>query len=233
MAIEISEAEYDALWQQANPIPQQSEKAGCVEVREFVPQQLGQGYSQRYRWHDIDLLIFNVQFHEDIYVAGNDPEKANEACEFGFNVSGNRFGLQTGENFVLWGSNDDDNEETWITYANDPILKVDIHLEVGNRAQALMTETLAALPLSTRCQIEKLDDEFFNVNVITPAMRLALQQILHCPFEGMTQQLYLESKCLELIALKIEQIKDTEKTSGNEYPLNADDIADRSGNGVC
>ncbi len=223
MAIEISQTEYDALWQQANPNPQHSERAGLEESREVVPLQLGQGYIQRLQWQDIDLLLFNAQFDEDIYITGDKPKKT-EACEFGFNVSGNRAGLRTGENFVLWEGNEDDEEETWITYANDPILKVDIHLKAGDRAQALMAETLAALPVSERCQIEKCSDEFFNVNVITPAMGLALKQIFHCPFEGMTRQLYLESKCLELIALKIEQIKDTEKTYSNGSPLSADDI---------
>lgn len=224
MAIEISQAEYDALWQQANPKPQQSERAGFLETRELVPQQLGQGYTQRYLWGDIDLKLFNIQFHEDLYVAENNLERTDDTCEFGFNVSGNRFGLRTGENFVLWGSNEDDQEQTWITYADDPILKVDIHLREGERSQALMSETMAALPIPQRCQIEKLNDEFFNTNIITPAMRLALEQILHCPFEGMTKQLYLESKCLELIALKIEQMKATEQICGNNYSLNTSDI---------
>lgn len=224
MAIEISRDEYDALWQQANPTPQHSEGGGLVEVRKSVPQQLGQGYTQQYRWHDVDLMLYSIQFHEDICVKETSQEETEDTCEFGFNLSGNRCGLRTGENFVLWGSHEDDQEEIWITYANDPVFKVDIHLEKSDRSQALMSETLAALPVSTRCQIEQLNDEFFNTNVITPAMRLALEQILHCPFEGMTKQLYLESKCLELIAHKIEQIKDTEKTCTNNYPLNTNDI---------
>lgn len=220
MAIEISRAEYNALWRQANPAPWQSESTGFIEVRESVPQQLGQGCIQRLLWHDIDLMLFNVQFHEDVYQTGRNLKETETVCEFGFNLSGNLCGKRTGENFVEWGGADKDDEHTWITYANDPVLKVDIHLEAGDRAQTLMVETLAALP--TRNQT--LEDEFFNINVITPAMRLALEQILHCPFEGMTKQLYLESKCIELIALKIEQIKETGQACCNDYPLNAEDI---------
>lgn len=223
MAIEISQAECDALWQQANPKPKQSEKLGFVKTRKLVPHELGQGYTQRYLWGDIDLTLFNIRFHEDLYVAENGQEEPAEACEFGFNVSGNRNNLRTGESFILWGSGDDQ-EQIWIAYANDPIIKVDIHLREGDRSQALMSETLAALSVPTRYQIEKLNERFFTTNMITPAMRLALEQILHCPFDGMTQQLYLESKCLELIALKIEQIKDAEKICSNDSPLNADDI---------
>lgn len=224
MAVEITEAEYDALWQQANPVLQQSESVGCVEVRQSVPQQLGQGYIQHLLWHDIDLMLFNVQFYEDIYKTGRNLEETEIVCEFGFNLSGNLCGKRTGESFVEWGLEDNDDEQTSITYANDPILKVDIHLEIGDRAQAIMTETLAALPASTRRRIENRREEFCKSNAITPAMRLALEQILHCPFEGMTKQLYLESKCIELIALKIEQIKETGQACRNDYPLNADDI---------
>ncbi|NET39639.1 MAG: helix-turn-helix transcriptional regulator [Cyanothece sp. SIO1E1] len=36
----------------------------------------------------------------------------------------------------------------------------------------------------------------------TLAMTQALQQILHCPYQGFTQHLYLESKALELLALQ-------------------------------
>jgi AraC family transcriptional regulator, transcriptional activator of the genes for pyochelin and ferripyochelin receptors len=38
-------------------------------------------------------------------------------------------------------------------------------------------------------------------------MRSVLDQILNCPFTGNTRRIYLESKCLELIALKLEQFK--------------------------
>ena len=37
---------------------------------------------------------------------------------------------------------------------------------------------------------------------LTLAMNQVLRQILHCPYQGMTQQLYLECKALELLALQ-------------------------------
>lgn len=36
----------------------------------------------------------------------------------------------------------------------------------------------------------------------TPAMLQAIQQVLHCPYQGMMKQLYLESKALELLTEK-------------------------------
>ena len=39
---------------------------------------------------------------------------------------------------------------------------------------------------------------------MTLAMNQVLRQILHCPYQGMTQQLYLECKALELLALQFD-----------------------------
>ena len=38
-------------------------------------------------------------------------------------------------------------------------------------------------------------------------MQMVLHQYLHCPYEGAMQQMYLESKAVELIALKLSQIQ--------------------------
>lgn len=43
----------------------------------------------------------------------------------------------------------------------------------------------------------------------TAAMQMAIQAILHCPFQGLTQRLYLESKVWELMALLIEDLRPT------------------------
>ncbi|MBD2305310.1 helix-turn-helix transcriptional regulator [Chroococcidiopsis sp. FACHB-1243] len=44
------------------------------------------------------------------------------------------------------------------------------------------------------------------VGKITPPMHLALQQILHCPHQGVMQRMYLESKVLELLSLQLTQL---------------------------
>lgn len=42
----------------------------------------------------------------------------------------------------------------------------------------------------------------------TPTMMQVLQQLLHCPYQGLTQQLYLESKALELLSLQFARWKE-------------------------
>jgi AraC-like DNA-binding protein len=73
--------------------------------------------------------------------------------------------------------------------------------------------------------IEQSDGSCFDdVNQITPAMKAALEQIFYCPFQGKTKQIYLEGKCLELIALKLEQLKEMDKRTGLSCSLKPDDI---------
>lgn len=43
-------------------------------------------------------------------------------------------------------------------------------------------------------------------NVITPVMKVVLYHIIHCPYTGMTRQLFLEGKAMELLAHKLEQL---------------------------
>lgn len=57
----------------------------------------------------------------------------------------------------------------------------------------------------------------------TPTMNQVLQQILHCPYRGATQQLYLESKALELLALQFACLEADESVP-RQSTLNAADL---------
>jgi AraC-like DNA-binding protein len=51
-------------------------------------------------------------------------------------------------------------------------------------------------------------DYCFYKNVNAPAINMVLEQIINCRYKGGTRKLFLESKALELIALKIEMISE-------------------------
>ncbi|MEM9447861.1 MAG: helix-turn-helix transcriptional regulator [Cyanobacteria bacterium P01_E01_bin.6] len=62
-----------------------------------------------------------------------------------------------------------------------------------------------------------------SLGEMTPAMIQILQQILHCPYHGSAQRLYLESKALELLALQFTGLE--ANTSNPRKPtLKADDL---------
>ena len=223
MAITIYDSDYDALWQEANTSSQNIKSEGYSETLQLVPDPLGQGYMQSIQLHGINLLLFNYQLHDDLFIIRKGHETADISREFGFHLSGDRNGRCTGENFVDWGSCDDPDEYIQIAYAKEPILKVDIHLESANVLCQSIAEILKELPAEVR---QRISDRNFiqEIDRITPTMRSALGQILHCPYEGKTKQIYLESKCLELITLKLEQLKQSDKQTGKLYSLKLDDI---------
>lgn len=225
MAITIFQKNYDQLWQAQNPTPELSTHAGFSETQLTVPEQLGQGYIQSLKWDGIDLTLFHYRFHDDVHVIKEAQNLDMPLGEIGFHLSGNRHGYCTGENFIDWGGCDQVDEEIEVTYANAPILKVDIHLESTNALSQFISDALKELPAEIRRYLGDCDGRWFSeVNMITPAMRSPLEQIFHCPFQGRTKQMYLEGKCLELIALKLEQLKDIDKRTGTSCSLKPDDI---------
>lgn len=221
MAITLSRTDYDELWHERNPNPLVFSRPGYSEQVEFVPEQFGQGFIRSIQLREISVLIFNYQLHQDLLI---DEEVFGTEWEFGFNLSGNRNGKQTGENFIEWGVYE--GTTAALTYANDPVLKVDISLRSPDALSGLITETLEALPVEIRQYIE--DDhtkQFDEVNDITPAMRSTLEKILSASPGGKIEQIYLESQCLELIALKLEQLQDPEQCPRKSLrSLNLDDV---------
>lgn len=107
-----------------------------------------------------------------------------------------------------------DRDGRWRELAGENYLSVDVHLE-PTLMVALLDSYEAVLPDGIRRILEgwtDVEDPECGVAIaptpITPAIEMALRQILHCPYQGLTQKLYLEAKSLELIALFIEAFQE-------------------------
>ncbi|MBE9099786.1 helix-turn-helix transcriptional regulator [Vacuolonema iberomarrocanum] len=225
MTITLSRADYDELWQEHNLAPAIATHSGFSERRLNVPERLGQGYMQSMHWHGIELTLFQYQFHGDVHVIEKAQDINSLVGEIGFHLSGNRCGKCTGESFIEWGCRDYPEKWVAVTYADDPILKVDIHIEPSNGLSQIITDTLEDLLAEIPQCLEDCDGSWLGeMSRITPAMRSPLEQIFQCPFQGKTKQIYLESKCLELIALKLEQLKEISKHIGPSSVLKPDDV---------
>ncbi len=53
---------------------------------------------------------------------------------------------------------------------------------------------------------EQGDSIFRKIRGITPAMHIALRQIVDCPYNGVARKLFLESRSLELMAYQLKQL---------------------------
>ncbi len=85
---------------------------------------------------------------------------------------------------------------------------------------------LDLIPHELKALIAKDSAPIFHKNVggISPAMQQALQQIINCPYQGITKQIYLESKVLELIALQFAQLKESDRPISCSSCLQPGDI---------
>lgn len=110
-----------------------------------------------------------------------------------------------------------DIEEDEISLANQRVQLIRIQVE-PHFFQALGFN-LASLPALLQRTLEQGDRHRFHQSLgkMTPAMQVALQQILQCPYSHEIKRLFLESKALELLALQLEQwlvLEQGERSSG-------------------
>lgn len=227
MAVTISSADIDFLCQEENPHCQDMGHKGFSDIVEIIPKSLGQGYVRSMTWDGINLALYRYHLYEDLHVIceASDASLSPYIGEIGFNLSGNLGRMCTGDSFILWGCQNNSDKYTNVLYANDPTLKVDIHVKPSSGLGRIIRDSFDDLPPEiSQCLDEHEKSELFRVNRITPAMRVSLEQIFQCPFQGRTKQIYLESKCLELVAFKLEQLKDIDKRVGPACSLKPDDI---------
>lgn len=174
--------------------------------------QIGEGLSQRWQLRPgLNLMIHDLTFREKIVVK---QSRSDGIATLGmsFCLKGNIRGrsshsaqvvqLQPGQASlgVLNGAG------RTIEYAAKRLLLV--HLHIQPKALGLTSqETIEHLPGSLKSALTKCDPtDYFQVHTMTTVMSATVQQLLRCPYHGLSQRLYLESKAIELVSLYFDQI---------------------------
>jgi AraC family transcriptional regulator, transcriptional activator of the genes for pyochelin and ferripyochelin receptors len=222
MTLTLSHEEYHDLWAAQNPQPQTSQDAW--ERLDVLPECLGQGQLRTLSLWGMEVLIFHYQLAQDLCVH-YPAEELSQNWEFGFHLSGTHAGKGSGTNFVEWGSPEDGEDNTCLTQAEHPLIKVDIHLEQSSDLWQMLAEPPESLPTPARhCLESTTHPGYSEQNLITPAMRLVLEKLFTCPYQGRVRQVFLESQCLELIALKLTQLQQVPQMATTVAGLKPDDI---------
>ena len=104
------------------------------------------------------------------------------------------------------------------------MLRVSVQME-AKLFCSLMEDDFDHIPPALRKFADGAEVKPFRVaDIITPSMQTALHQILSCPYHGLTRQLFLEGKAMELIAYKLEQFE-SDKAKTEIHPvLKSDDV---------
>ncbi|NJK52099.1 MAG: helix-turn-helix transcriptional regulator [Leptolyngbyaceae cyanobacterium SU_3_3] len=206
----LSEQEYRQLWQR----DRQFLESSFEDVVYQCPTELGSGYDRWIELPEIDLLLIQKTFHQGLSVEYDETVTSNE-IEFGFNLSGEYSGRSGKLNFLDWTTEGEVSEADVSHISGQvPIQKVDIHLKSSDLLQRFLPDDLSQFP-SEFCQpVSPTHSATYSASgTITASMKLAIDQIFNCPFQGLTKRIYLESKCLELIALKLDQLSEAQPSS--------------------
>ncbi|GAB4372120.1 MAG: AraC family transcriptional regulator [Elainellaceae cyanobacterium] len=178
----------------------------AYEVPLLAPEQDSYGYRRsRNLRPGLNLLIDDYTLQDDLIVE-TEAGKPGMVLEFSFMLSG-----RNAIEYILPGNNfleaywDHGQGGRFHWQAGTRVLKVDIHIE-PDVFETLVAEQIEGLPIALQQVLhDRKRFEFYQTGTITTAMQTVLRQIICCPYQGVTQKLYLESKVLELIALRIEQ----------------------------
>ena len=194
----------------------QPSNADCLERRPDVftlPDKFGKGSIQR--WHlrpGLDLIINDLNFRDPIVIERNHPV-ANTSIGMSFCMAGQMqiegSGADSMEQFKAKQANlgvINDTKGNIRYEANQPVLLVHIHVQ-PDVINLTTGEEFEQLPAQLRNAISGINTtNYHQSSTMTPVMNATIQQLLNCPYQGFTQQLYMESKAIELISLYFEQL---------------------------
>lgn len=228
MPITLSHRAYWDLFEDNDPV-ERSTDLDSFDITWQYPPQLGHGSVRQITLREgVDLMISQYRLHDTVTVQL--PERVHP-IEYNFVLSG-RFNnnasclIQTGQ-YLLCGSGMAPVESTQSS-ATEQVLKVNVHIE-PEQFLAHWQHSLENITPVLQSLIKPDSKLYLNqTGTTTLSMQTAVQQILQCPFHGITKRMYLESKVWELMALLIEQevkrSSDQQRTHSQTYLLKPDDI---------
>ncbi|MEM8613119.1 MAG: AraC family transcriptional regulator [Cyanobacteria bacterium P01_H01_bin.105] len=187
----------------------------CLERRPdvfTVPDKFGKGSIQR--WHlrpGLDLIINDLNFRDQIVIERNHPV-TDTSIGMSFCMAGQMqiegSGVDSMVQFKAKQANlgvINDTKGNIRYEANQPVLLVHIHVQ-PDVINLTTGDEFEQLPAQLRNAIAGIDAAYHQSSAMTPVMQATIQQLLNCPYQGFTKQLYVESKAIELISLYFEQL---------------------------
>ncbi len=223
MAIVLSQADYWELFNDIEPINQSNSLPDLFETRWQYPPQLGQGYRREIQLRDgLELAIVHYHLHHSVSM--HLPEREHP-LEYSFHLSGGfssqQHSTRAGQ-YCLCGSGLAPAEVT--EWHDTEHIEVNVHLDPKLFATWL-NQSPGRMPAGLQHLIQQPPQPYYVRSGATNcAMQTALQQILHCPYHGITKQMYLESKVWELMALLIAQELEIRSDQQPVHLLKPDDV---------
>lgn len=225
MTITLSQQDYWELVQQTtetvssfSPSAQAGEN---IDITRNFPSQLGQGFVRDVQLRKgLDLQIADYQPHDDIITFCFDRE---HPLEYLFNLAECSQTSADAIPYVLYGSGISPGERCKL-YAKQRIQEVNVHI-TPEIFQSFAGQPSEYLPSALQHLAGNPDQEYYlRPGRATPAMKVVLQQVLQCPYQGFTKRMFLESKVMELMALILEDEIEAQQGKQTAFQLKPDDV---------
>ncbi|TVQ22994.1 MAG: AraC family transcriptional regulator [Leptolyngbya sp. DLM2.Bin15] len=195
-----------------------------LDITWAYPKELGRGYHRQVCIRDgIVLDIADYHLHDDLVIASDDRE---HPLELSFTLMGAETSecthIRAGQH-SFYGSGMAPGE-VYKKAAYRRKFEVSIHIDPALLGQ-WTTGHSGQLPDAFSHLIKPSDQTYYSqVCTTNAAMQQVVQQILQCPFSGLTQRLYMESKIWELMALQLAQTSETREPKQTAKRLKPEDI---------
>ncbi|PSB23093.1 AraC family transcriptional regulator [filamentous cyanobacterium CCP1] len=197
-AIHLSLSEYQALLQ--DTIERHSPTNQC-EVTWAYPTALGQGQVCETKLREgLDLSVVDYQLCSDLTIDFPDQD---HPVEYLFDLAEASPHSTQAIPYHLYGSGLSAAGH-WVRSAKERSRWVSVHIE-PTLFRSMIERDGAVPDALTHLMGDRHQPYYGRSGQSSPAMQATLQHILHCPYQGLTRKLFLESKVLELMALLIDE----------------------------
>lgn len=196
-----------------------------------LPPQMGNGWLRRIQLRPgLEVALRNIEFPEP-FVAEVSENLDWNFVEFTSSLSGHAKAVTKGTQDEYYITPKQSRVSFFKDYSGwiecqsrQPLLNVEINVTVpalnaliaGHPTQLASTLSNVLEGTSTRT--------FSHSKIMERAVLQAAEQILNCPYQGLTRQLYLESRAIELIALQLSIGNGDTTNSPPHRPLKANEI---------
>lgn len=222
MGLNLTTQEVAAIWLAAEQQCQPATSIDRLENIHTMPAELGHGYHRDMELcPGLELSIFHETYREDFTYQGKEhPHLVQFMVHLSGVVDSGSFLYQDATQGYIGGSGIQP-AVTNFHPAHQPEVGVNIHLEPQVFSQLFATPT-GELPPELRPLLRGEDRQQVFSPKTTGAMRSVVQQMIDCPFLGITKRLYLQGKVFELMALQLNGMLNPAIPAG---ALKADTIA--------
>ncbi|WP_306423234.1 helix-turn-helix domain-containing protein [Nostoc favosum] len=224
MTITLTMKEDWELWAEASHNSPQQPGQEPFEILRPMPKRLGKGYMRDIEVHPhLWLEIWDCEYHNDVLCKIPEWDHPLQFCVYLSGKVIDEYGRQLGEGYTcISGSG----VQRQMTLKSSKSRRVGVDIEMpADLLAAFFPDDTGEIPHQLRLLAKGNDWQTLLYPETTTAIAGIAQQIINCPFQGITKRMYLQSKVLELIALQLAPILSAQDGLQLSPRLNTDTIA--------